>query len=174
MIYERCCAHASAFKKVLFQSMNIMWNKIADYAYEHRFCRHQCLSVIKPESQQCSEDDAECPFNGIGIFCHAYKELACDLVENQTQYFKQIVPVHHHKHCICDDAQDTENCPVHCWNTSDDDEDDKSETERGGNTLSDAKDENGCHESLDICWGGEFTKEDLEHIEGVETEYNNK
>ena len=90
-----------------------MWNQIAGYASEHRSCLHHCLPGIKPESQQSSEDDAECAFDGVGIFCHAFNELQSDLHSNETEYYKEIVNIKKHKHCICHFAQDRDNCPVH-------------------------------------------------------------
>ena len=158
--------------------MQKMWEAISDYAYEHQFCLHKCLPEVNKITQECGEDDPICRYNGIGIFCHAYIELACDIPEHhQSEYFKQIVKIIQHNHCVCNHAQDIENCPVHCWNTSNDEEDDdegKSETGRDTNTPSAAKEDKSCVETNDNCWHEEFTKEDLQQCEGLEKEYYKK
>ena len=170
-----------------------MWDQIANYGLEHHNCLHHCLSTIKPEPQQCGEDDSSCSFDGVGIFCHAFNELASDLHSNETEYYKEIVDIRKHRHCICAFAQDPDNCPVNDWNTSeisDDGDEDDVEAELGSAAilrgLLDAKelDVSDAGEWLDICWGDdddgvvggeeeeewgvEFTKDDLEEIERIE------
>jgi hypothetical protein len=170
--------------------MDEMWNLIANYAFEHRTCLHHCLPTIKPKSQQSSEDDAECAFDGVGIFCHAFNELKSGELVNETEYYKEIVKIKKHKHCICHFAQDPDNCPVHDWNTSeisDDVGEEDDEAELGSAAiligLLDAKelDVSDAGELFDICWGDddevvkdaeewgvEFTKDELEEIERIE------
>jgi hypothetical protein len=172
-----------------FRIMNKMWDQIANYGLEHHNCLHHCLSTIKPEPQQCGEDDSSCSFDGVGIFCHAFNELASDLPENDVEYYKQIVCIRKHRHCICDYAQDPNNCPVHDWNTSELSDDDKEddEAELGSAAiligLMDAKELNvsDAGELFNICWGDddevvkdgeewgvEFTKDELKEIERIE------
>ena len=40
-----------------------------------------------------------------------------------------------HNHCVCNHAQDIENCPVHCWNTSINEEDDDEGNQRQEESL---------------------------------------
>jgi hypothetical protein len=164
------------------------WNRIADYASEHRSCVHYCLRGTKPGSQLSSEDDTECSFNGLGIFCHAFNELASDLDSNESEYYKEIVKIKKHKHCVCHHAHN-DDCPVHDLDTSensdngdesdfeeesisDDNKEDAVEVELGSaGVLKDLLVDDDIVVGCDGEWGVEFTKDELKEIERIEKEF---
>jgi hypothetical protein len=159
------------------------WNRIASYAYKHRSCIHYCLHGIKHESQLSSEDDNECSFSGLGIFCHAFNDLASDLNLNWPEYHKEIVKIKIHKHCLChhvgylnctvhdsDTAEESNECDVVDFeeeSISDDNEDSADEPELG-DVLKDLLGDDDIIVECDGEWGPEFTESEMEEIDRIE------
>ena len=158
------------------------WNRIAYYANKHRSCIHYCLPGIKHESQSFSEDNFECSFSGLGIFCHAFNDLASDL-NSDSEYYKEIVKIKKHKHCLCrgegylnctthdsDATEETNECVVVDFEKeciSDDDEDNTDEPE----SKDVLKDLLGYDDIIDECdggWGPEFTESEMGEIDRIE------